>query len=611
MNTTPSLSIRMARGTAGVIEITRSEDVPNSEWMMIHAQFGTGGQHPAWSVEVPAGRFMRNVQGLRHWSLPGIQFDPQVQEWLRARAGDHQDLAACHTATAPNLNEVDFGDFLGMSVLKPFQRRDLQCLLKAPHGLNFSVPGAGKTRVALANFEVRRQLGEVTQMLVIAPHSAFESWQSEARAAFSCPPSVAVHGEWNGGHTEVLLCAYARLGRHAHSLHEFIARGPTFLVFDEAHRAKRGENGQWGAACLALAQSAHRRLVLTGTPAPQGIADLRTCVELAHPGMGELVLPPSVTQVGQAAGAMRGRFVRTTKSDLDLPRLSVEIRNVPMAPLHQEIYRALRGHVQREVNNGTRMDLARLGKYSMSLLIAATNPALLRPGATRDEPVEFELPSVPAPSGSTLEALLARLPDYEVPAKYAAIAEHVRINSEAGRKTIIWSNFVRNLTSLKLLLKRLQPAMVHGKIPLRNSGHGPTRQEEIDRFRRDPACRVLIANPATLGEGISLHETSQDAIYLDRTFNAGSFLQSVDRIHRLGLRDDATPRATIFVSPNTIDEVVALRVGYKVAQMARLLDDRALNDLTIPDEPEPHTVMSADDATALLLHLSGRDTPES
>ena len=28
------------------------------------------------------------------------------------------------------------------------------------------------------------------------------------------------------------------------------------------------------------------------------------------------------------------------------------------------------------------------------------------------------------------------------------------------------------------------------------------------------------------------------AIYLDRTFNAGHFLQSQDRIHRLGLGDD-------------------------------------------------------------------------
>src|SRR5699024_7120464 len=56
----------------------------------------------------------------------------------------------------------------------------------------------------------------------------------------------------------------------------------------------------------------------------------------------------------------------------------------------------------------------------------------------------------------------------------------------------------------------------------------------IDDFRSGDA-QVLISNPATLGESISLHQTVHDAIYFEYNFNLTFMLQSRDRIHRLGL----------------------------------------------------------------------------
>ena len=35
-------------------------------------------------------------------------------------------------------------------------------------------------------------------------------------------------------------------------------------------------------------------------------------------------------------------------------------------------------------------------------------------------------------------------------------------------------------------------------------------------------------------EGISLHKVCKRALYLDRTYNAAQYLQSRDRIHRIG-----------------------------------------------------------------------------
>ena len=91
----------------------------------------------------------------------------------------------------------------------------------------------------------------------------------------------------------------------------------------------------------------------------------------------------------------------------------------------------------------------------------------------------------------------------------------------------------------------------------------PTVQSEIDRFRHDHGCSVLVATPHTLSEGVSLHHTTTHQIHLDRTFNAGMLLQSIDRTHRLGLPPDADCTVTYLIAArrdgsDTIDDVAAI-----------------------------------------------------
>ena len=63
----------------------------------------------------------------------------------------------------------------------------------------------------------------------------------------------------------------------------------------------------------------------------------------------------------------------------------------------------------------------------------------------------------------------------------------------------------------------------------------------LEEFRYG-ACQVLISNPATLGEAVSLHQTVHDAVYFEYNFNLTFMLQSRDRIHRLGLADNQYTR---------------------------------------------------------------------
>jgi len=164
---------------------------------------------------------------------------------------------------------------------------------------------------------------------------------------------------------------------------------------------------------------------------------------------------------------------------------------------------------------------------------------------------------------------------------------------------------------LKRMLAAYSPAMVHGGIAYRSSPgqNNPSRQEEIDRFRNDPQCSVLLANPAALGEGVSLHKECHDAIYLDRTFNAGQYLQSVDRIHRLGLNENEETRITFLLTDETIDLAVARRVEKKASNMGKILDDHSLATFSLPDEEDIGDPLdsTSEDLVALFAHLRGED----
>ena len=106
-----------------------------------------------------------------------------------------------------------------------------------------------------------------------------------------------------------------------------------------------------------------------------------------------------------------------------------------------------------------------------------------------------------------------------------------------------------------------------------------------------PIVGVMIANPQACGEGISLHKVCHYAIYLDRNFNAAYFLQSIDRIHRLGLEKDIDTTIEILISENSIDEVLISRLNDKIKAMGHILEDPYLHSLAydpadIPVEDE-------------------------
>jgi SNF2 family DNA or RNA helicase len=482
--------------------------------------------------------------------------------------------------------------------LSEFQLRDIAKLLSLQHGANFSVPGAGKTRVALAVYAAQKAQERVSRVLVVCPKSAYESWRYETAVCFRYPLRTHVLDGSMDQWAEVLIVNYERLDRSLATLASWLKAAPSMIILDEAHRMKLGVRGTYGAACMALGPLAERRMILTGTPAPNGSKDLENLLGFVWPGHGQRSVVQAVAggDLAYASSVLRPLFTRTTKQELGLPPVHLRMRYVDMPPLHEEIYGSLVGGM----NNGTaRDDLSSLGKTALRLLMAATSPALLLEGGSRYEPLAYQLPPLDIPQGSSLYSLMQNLPDYELSPKYKETVTIVAENAAQGRKTLVWTTFVRSLTTLEQMLGKYSPAVVYGGTP--------DRDEQLRRFREDPSCMVLISNPATLGEGISLHHVCHDAVYVDRDFMAGRFLQSLDRIHRLGLAPGTDTRVTVLGVRKTIDEVVAMRLERKLEFMGKILDDPTVQQLAdLQEEPSVAAGLAPGDIEALLRHMGNR-----
>jgi hypothetical protein len=115
----------------------------------------------------------------------------------------------------------------------------------------------------------------------------------------------------------------------------------------------------------------------------------------------------------------------------------------------------------------------------------------------------------------------------------------------------------------------------------------------------------LVANPAACSEGISLHTVCHHAIYVDRGYNAAQFLQSMDRIHRLGLKPGTETTIEIIHSPDSIDDLIDSRLVDKINRMAEVLEDESLRKepLTVELDEEGFDEV---DAKQLLKHLKAQ-----
>ncbi len=504
-------------------------------------------------------------------------------------------------AESVNLNLIQLS-----KPLTEFQKKNIRSLIGMPNGANFSVPGAGKTLTTLALWEYFRCSGSIDRMLIVCPRSAFEAWESDAIMLSRHPAIHLFCDEPIGLETEILYVNYEQLEneRRLSRLVKWVSQKCTMLVIDEAHRIKGGGASIRWRACKELSNHSARVDLLTGTPMPQSQEDLKNLLSLSWSGVPREFFSDSRLSALRRGGV----FVRTTKKELQLPLMKITSIELPMSRVQKDVYSALRQSFigQFEVSSTDNSYFTRRGKAVMTLIAAATNPGLLMGSVKEDAYLGLIWPPRALSGSERLMSVLEEYATHEIPEKYQWVARYVAKASKEGRKILIWSTFIANLLALKRLLEPYDPALIYG------ISSQDERKVELLKFRTSKSCSVLLSNPQTLGEGVSLHKECHDAIYIDRNYNAGLYLQSLDRIHRLGLPSNQETNIFILQCEGSIDQRIARRLEDKISRLGFYLNDAGLVEVSLPgldDEILPDVMLGMDqvDLNEIYHHLTGND----
>jgi SNF2 family DNA or RNA helicase len=473
--------------------------------------------------------------------------------------------------------------------LKSYQIPAVAHAIAVGNAANFSVPGSGKTSIALSVFAILKSRREARRIVVIGPRASFVPWEDEYRACFGKKAnSIRITGArprrmklYRQAKTaELVLMTYQMANNDQDRLKTFLQEEKSFVVLDESHNIKRFEGGAWAPALIEVGAHAARRMILTGTPAPNSAADLWSQMSFLWPnppvlGARDQFKAQLKRDDAEALDEIREQlfpfYWRIRKKDLHLStpkfrRISLELR-----PYQQAIYRVLAAKVLADIVKAP-ADRAKLRMWRTArmvrLLQAASNPALLTQYS-----VEFQVPPLSA-AGLSVDELIREYHKFEVPVKIDFSVKLARELIKKKEKVLIWTAFIHNIRTLEHALREFQPRIIYGDVPKDEEEDVDfNREKMIQEFKTSSEYPLLIANPSACAESISLHRICNHAIYLDRTFNAAHYLQSLDRIHRIGMDPGQRVYYYLLQSKGTIDEVIDERLLEKENRMRKLLDD--------------------------------------
>ncbi len=455
--------------------------------------------------------------------------------------------------------------------LKHFQLANVLKILNLRCAADFSVPGAGKTTDALAYYTFHRK-EDVSKLLIISPLNAFPAWEEDTKKCLGEDKKVLrLRGEIEelqeilSTDNEFFIINYESLfsDRKLELLRDFFSFYPeSTLILDESHRSK-GE--KISERLKKISQFPKRKLILTGTPMPQSPKDLESQFSFLYP-------LHSIIEEERFIEEFQPFYIRTNDKDLGLKPLIEESTYVKPYSGQKEFYDQ---YIDRPLSKGIDIrDIVKtnsLKKAYMRLLKFISNPIL---------EIEFikEINS----------DLADRIELEQDGAKIDAVISRARELALAGEKVLIWSSFIANV---RTITRRLAPEFgaeyIIGEVKTEDGEQDEdwnwleleTREAIIKRFKENDSTRILVANPAAAAESMSLHNVCSHALYLDRTYNAGQFLQSQKRIHRLTEGEDMQKKIEIFCLNvrGSIDFHIDRRLAEKCHEMYKFLNESEIS----------------------------------
>lgn len=312
----------------------------------------------------------------------------------------------------------------------------------------------------------------------------------------------------------------------------------TLLVFDEVHKVK-AVDGIRAKNALEISRGSYYTIVMSGTPIPNSYIDIENLLEILYHdeyneyfGFSEAQLKnPSEDDMVGINSRIQAFFCRTTKKQLEVPDANDDI-----------IIKSIASNSENQIFN---ILLLKYSKNKLALIIRIlqleSNPKMIL-RAINDNREDFS--DILDTSDDIddiddidyidyLGDILSLINSIDKTSKFNDCIRLAIKLYEKSESIIIWCIFVDSIINLASQLRSngLNVGVIHGSI-------ADEERQEILRLFKGNEIDVLITNPHTLAESVSLHSVCHNAIYFEYSYNLVHLLQSKDRIHRLGLPKD-------------------------------------------------------------------------
>lgn len=484
---------------------------------------------------------------------------------------------------------------------------------------NFSVPGAGKTAMVYGSYAYLSapEINKVDKLVVIGPKSSFLAWKTEFKAVFGDKRKLSFLDVQDSDFKEeqlyknvnqynLILVNYESLPKYERAL-EGIINAKTLLVFDEVHKLK-GIKSERPKYAQPLSELALYKFALTGTPIPNGYIDIYNMLHFLYKdeyrdyfGFSKSELLNADEMEGEIINKKLNPFFwRVTKKDLGVPAPEPD-HMVPSDATDDE---------QQVIDILWRKYSKQPFKLYIRLIQMASNPGLLEKsinkslfiddGGDQDDngtAIDFEyndsMQDEPDYSADELQVIHKLKSSSKFEKAINKATEIIEANKNKSNddptksNPIVWAIFVDTIDKFteRMEKKGYKVAKIYGSV-------APSEREEIIKKFQNHEYDMLISNPHTLAESVSLHRVSHDALYLEYSFNLTHMLQSRDRIHRLGLESFIKTNYYYFElfgkigERQPIDDLIYNRLDDKRKLMINSIEGHSIKPEFTTDETE-------------------------
>lgn len=484
---------------------------------------------------------------------------------------------------------------------------------------NFSVPGSGKTSIVYGAYAYlnREENQKVNKIVMVGPKNSFISWEEEFLLNFGpngemkklkcldCQKysrkDLIEKLEYESNNYNLIMINYEKLDSIKDSLKKAIDN-KTLLVFDEIHRIK-AINGVWANAALQICVNAKYKVALTGTPIPNSYADLYNILKILYYDEYDSFFKFKSKELENANERKMIQineqifpfYCRTTKKDLEIPEpLPDKIINCQMTEKEQRLFEIIHQRYRGNI----------LSMY-IRLLQASNNTYLLKKDLSESTIREFfyneeeeidESNSLVDSVDKVVyldEEMKHLIDEIGMTSKFEKGVSLVNKLVNEGKKVLVWGIFVDTLKKIEERLKtnEISCDIICGETDSEN------RKDIINKFKSGD-IKVLITNPHTLAESVSLHKNCHDAVYFEYSFNLTHMLQSKDRINRLGLKEDEYTQYYYMelnnndIYNNSIDEKTYKRLKEKEKIMIESIENTTLARIDFDDIEDIRKILS-------------------